>query len=417
MSPIGAKLLSMLRLTSTAAVIIALGGCVAEQPVDLVVRGTIAVSGERSVTVLVSAGSCPTVQDTVRGAVSGVVYDESAALGTDLPPVGALEDRRYAFTALFRDPSCLPTRFGCVEQNPLDGTVDVVVELVEPFAGAMCPPDTFCDAGMCASGVAPPSGTCSGEGSSCATEDGPSGVCCRGVCRDDPAGSCAPSTCGDTSSDPLHCGECDRGCPAELGCAGGLCRALPPPTEIRVEVDPDIANEIRTNNGLLALLWQAPSIPGLGDGGYLAVTHSRPIGDDTAGGEPTYVRIPELAELAADDVWYDTPLLGDRIALATIVVASDTSANGILELDEVRGTDGSAVGVWVAQDIVLVASERDIERGGVLSPYFPEGIAGGVLPYRGSAADGGGGLTPTANTFTRLMRCDGDSGCIAIRIN
>jgi hypothetical protein len=59
-------------------------------------------------------------------------------------------------------------------------------------------------------------GSDSGDGTSCVCPDGiAGGMCCNG-------------TCVSTSSDPLHCGSCNKVCPSTTpSCVNGMCAAPP----------------------------------------------------------------------------------------------------------------------------------------------------------------------------------------------
>jgi hypothetical protein len=80
--------------------------------------------------------------------------------------------------------------------------------------------------GACSTGLAPT--ICPGDKRLC-----DAGVC-KDACsqgrvnRDSNGASCAPDTCVDLSSDPRHCGRCDRNCPEDEVCVDGKCENYRP---------------------------------------------------------------------------------------------------------------------------------------------------------------------------------------------
>jgi hypothetical protein len=371
--------------------------CVIEQPVDLVVRGSSAGPGESTVTVRVVAGGCTGPDMPTTGTT---VYDETVGLGETLPPVGALEDRSYAFSAFFSTMDCSISRYGCTEVNPLDAS-PVTIDVAAVTVPTGCDATETCALGMCVP-IDPPPSRCTSDGG-CTTTDGSEGICCEdGHCASATEG-CTPTSCGDISTSVTDCGACGHRCPMGLGCAQGLCQAVPALDVVFVEVDADTGS-LPDGGARAAFLWQAPNLAGVSDPMLLGVTDGGPF--EVRPGESIGIPLPSLDGVPRE-VWLDaTGDVGD-VALASVIVVRDDPAGGpaisLARVMEAMATPSPDF-YGVVLELVVVASRDGVPREGIAGSFFPEGAPAGVTLHRGTAD--GAALLPTANNTGRLALCE-----------
>jgi hypothetical protein len=386
----------MSRLACSIVALTLAGACVVEQPVDLVVRGRSAAPDESAVTVRVVAGSCSGLAMPSMGTM---VYDETAPLGETLPPVGALEDRSYAFSALFHTTTCRVSRFGCTEVNPLDVS-PVVIDVTPVTIPTGCPTGEVCAEGICQSSEPP--GDCASGAETCTTTGGTDGICCEdGSCASATDG-CPGTTCGDTNRDVSNCGACGHRCPTDLGCAGGLCQAIPAPTSVHIEADPD-GTTIVDGNARAVFLWQVPSVAGASDQTLLAVTDGGLFDPGTADG--TGVPLPSVA-VVPDTAWLDASGVVNDVAVASIVVVRNEGAAMEISLDTVtRAMSAPSPDFYgVVRELVVVASQDGVPREGAATTFLPEGAPAGVTLHRRNPD--GITLLPTVDNTGRLQLCE-----------
>jgi hypothetical protein len=112
--------------------------------------------------------------------------------------------------------------------SAVDAALDASIDASGCTAlGQLCTSPSQCCSANCVNSMCASAPNCMGAGQSC----GSGSQCCStncaaGVCAACPAGlTLCGSSCVNTSTDPVHCGQCFHACPTGLACFTGTCGA------------------------------------------------------------------------------------------------------------------------------------------------------------------------------------------------